>query len=231
MLISNLFMTVGLGALVSARAVEKSDRLSQQPINDPPSPGPKSSSQSCVFTPSLPMPPTSFISTLPTSLHHHLPNILISHSFFSSNFPPSTGSKLPIISTLSLAEETGDSSLQGIFLGLVYTPIHEPTSQSPSTSLTEHKKSQPKPKPRCRRPLPTPVVNEKQKDVDKSWGHINNHEIRSPISSGPQSIPNTEIGRCYMEAVEGVRGSGLVEGTLEFANEGGRMRFLVWRVD
>lgn len=180
------------------------------------------------------MPPVSFTSTLPPSLHHHLPNILLSHSLFKSNFQPSSGSTTPIISTLSLSEETGDASLQGIFLGLVYTSISK--SESPSTS-PEPKPSKPKSskpkksKSKCRPRPPISAVGE-QDDFDKSWGHINNHDIRSSVPGVPQShsSPSMEMRRCYMDAVEGVRESGLVEGMLEFPGEGGRMRFLVWGV-
>ncbi|CAD6448841.1 a0e4647e-a25e-48ed-9fcd-48d9768f322c [Sclerotinia trifoliorum] len=101
MLVSNLFTTVAFGTVVCARAVERSDRSSQQPITDPSLPRPNPSSQFCIFTPSLPMPPVSFTSTLPSSLHHHLPNVLLSHSFFNSNLPAS-GSTVPMISSLAL---------------------------------------------------------------------------------------------------------------------------------
>ncbi|TGO44766.1 hypothetical protein BCON_0467g00060 [Botryotinia convoluta] len=231
MLFSNLFTMMGLGAVVSARAVEKNERSFQRPINDPSLPRPTPSSpQSCIFTPSLPMPPVSFTSTLPTSLHHHLPNVLLSHSFFNSNLPTSSGSTAPMISTLSLSEVTGDASLQGIFLGLVYTSIGKSTSEPPTDSLPKSQVSNPKVKPHCRPQFPKPKVDE-QEDFDKSWSHINNHEIRSPILSVPQSSPSTEMRRCFTEAVEGVRESGLVEGTLKFPKEGGKLRFLIWRVD
>ncbi|KAJ8067657.1 hypothetical protein OCU04_003265 [Sclerotinia nivalis] len=225
MLVSNLFMTVALGAVVSARAVEKSDRSFQRPITDPSLPRPNPSPQSCIFTPSLPMPPVSFTSTLPSSLHHHLPNVLLSHSFFNSNLPAS-GSTVPMISSLSLSEETGDASLQGIFLGLVYTPSSKSSSPPPSTSLPKPQESKPH---RCSRP-PKSKVDE-QDDFDKSWGHISNHEIRSPILLVPQSTPSMEMRRCFAEAVEGIMESGLMEGTLKFPKEGGRIRFLIWRVD
>ncbi|KAF7860318.1 hypothetical protein EAF04_008445 [Stromatinia cepivora] len=229
MFVSNLLLTVALGAVVSARAVEKSDRSFQRPITDPSLSRPNPSPQSCTFTPSLPMPPVSFTSTIPSSLHYHLPNVLLSHSFFNSNLPAS-GSTVPIISTLSLSEETGDASLQGIFLGLVYTSSSKSSSPPPSTSLPKPQESKPKSKPhRCSRPSKSKV--DEQDDFDKSWGHISNHEIRSPILSVPQSSPSVEMRRCFTEAVEGLRGSGLVEGTLNFPKEGGRMRFLIWRVD
>ncbi|ESZ97386.1 hypothetical protein SBOR_2214 [Sclerotinia borealis F-4128] len=231
MLVSNLFMTVAWGTVVSARVVEKSDRSFQRPINGPSSPRPTHSHQSCIFTPSLPMPPVSFTSTLPSSLHHHLPNVLLSHSFFNSNLPPSSSSTTPIISTLSLSEETGDASLQGIFVGLVYTSIGKSVSEPPSSSLPKPQESQPKPYRAPPPPPPTSAVDDEQDDFDKTWGHVNNHEVRSPILSVPQSSPSMEMRRCFTEAVEGVRESGLVEGTLEFLKEGGRMRFLVWRVD
>ncbi|TGO46450.1 hypothetical protein BOTNAR_0587g00030 [Botryotinia narcissicola] len=231
MLFSGLFMMVGLGAVVSARAVEKNERSFQRPINDPSLPRPTPSSpQSCIFMPSLPMPPVSFTSTLPTSLHHHLPNVLLSHSFFNSKLPTSSGSAAPMISTLSLSEVTGDASLQGIFLGLVYTSIDKSSSEPPLDSLPKSQASKPKVKPHCRPQLPKPKVDE-QDDFDKSWGHINNHEIRSPVLSVPQSSLSIEMRRCFTEAVEGVSEIGLVEGTLNFSKEGGKLRFLVWRVD
>ncbi|THV50033.1 hypothetical protein BGAL_0168g00150 [Botrytis galanthina] len=230
MLFSGLFMMVGFGAVVSARAVEKNERSFQRPMNDPSLPRPIASSpQSCIFMPSLPMPPVSFTSTLPTSLHHHLPNVLLSHSFFNSNLPTSSGSAAPMISTLSLSEVTGDASLQGIFLGLVYTFVDKST-EPPSNSLPKSQVSKPKVKPHCRPQFPKPKVDE-QDDYDNSWGHIINHEIRSPVLSVPQSSPSTEMRRCFTEAVEGVRESGLVEGTLKFPKEGGKLRFLIWRVD
>ncbi|QSZ32528.1 hypothetical protein DSL72_002106 [Monilinia vaccinii-corymbosi] len=228
MLASNLFMTVALGAVVSARAVEKSDRSIQEPINDPSPNRATSSPKSCTFTPSLPMPPVSFISSLPTSLHNYLPDVLLSHSIP----PPSESvSTAPLASTISLSEETGDSSLQGIFLGLVYTPISKPPS---SKSPPQNPESQPKPKHKCHRPRPTPAVTGGQPGIYQSWGHANNLELRSPIfspSAVPHPSPDVEVDSCYAEAVEGIRESGLVEGTLEFADAGWRMRFLVWRVD
>ncbi|APA12748.1 hypothetical protein sscle_10g075180 [Sclerotinia sclerotiorum 1980 UF-70] len=219
-------MTVAFGTVVSARAVERSDRSFQQPITDPSLPRPNPSSQFCIFTPSLPMPPASFTSTLPSSLHHHLPNVLLSNSFFNSNLPAS-GSTVPMISSLSLSEETGDASLQGIFLGLVYTPSSSKSSSPPpSTSLPKPQESK---SHRCSRPPKSKV--DTQDDFDKSWSHVSNHEIRSPILSVPQSTPSMEMRRCFTEAVEGIRGSEMVEGTLNFPEDGGRMRFLIWRVD
>ncbi|KAI9643078.1 glutamate-5-semialdehyde dehydrogenase [Ciborinia camelliae] len=183
---------------------------------------------SCIFKPSTSLPLPSSSSALPSSLHRHLPNILLSHPFFTSKLPPSRGSTDARLSTISLAEETGDYSLQGIFLGVTYSSIDKPASQSSSNTFLKPRKSQSKPRHGVL--SPSSAVDEQHR-YGKSWGHFNDYEIRSRISWVSESTLSMESRRCYTEAVEGVRESGSVEGALVFPKGEGRVTFLIWRVD
>ncbi|PQE26806.1 hypothetical protein CJF31_00003525 [Rutstroemia sp. NJR-2017a BVV2] len=217
----------------------------QQPLdpslnqhNSPLSP-PDHHSPTCKFAPSLSLP-TTFTSTLPSSLYNHLPSILNSH--FISPFSLSLSSPTaPVITTLSLSDETGDPSLQGIYLGLVYTShtftLHSSAPVPPTTSTSEEQVQTP------RHPI---------SDPDKAWGSpgtgMEKNENPS-VTPSPKKQKQKEKAReqaklqckqrrqeklmkkCFGEAVDGVRERRLVEGTLEYPGERGKMRFLVWRVD
>ncbi|PQE19480.1 hypothetical protein CJF32_00007439 [Rutstroemia sp. NJR-2017a WRK4] len=252
MLVSTLLFTVALGTMaVSARAVERSgssNSPAQQPLDASPNhqttPLPlqdghsASHPQTCKFAPSLPLP-TTFTSTLPSSLYNHLPSILNSH--FISPFSLSSPTA-PLITTLSLADETGDASLQGIYLGLVYTShtfaLHSSAPVSPPTSSTSGEQAQPTPQSH-------PIS-----DLDKAWGSprtgagMEKNENPSPSPKKQkenarqaaklqckQRRQEKQMKKCFSEAVDGVKERKLVEGTLEYPGEGRKMRFLVWRVD
>ncbi|KAM3072402.1 hypothetical protein ACMFMG_009205 [Clarireedia jacksonii] len=261
MLVSNLLFTVALGTTaVSARAVERSGFSSspaQQPLDpslkQPPSHLPtqdSSSSQTCKFSPSLPLP-TTFTSTLPSTLYSHLPSLLYSHFISPSSLSSPTA---PLITTLSLAEETGDASLQGIYLGLVYTSfaftLHSPPPAAlpPTASLSLSPPDAPPQKPKNKN---------QQGDFDKTWGTIGlgmemERNEKHPLSPSTAKLTAKQkmqkareeaklqckkrkqekrMKKCFHEAVDKIGESRLVEGTLEYPGEGGKMRFLIWRVD